>query len=411
VKTFHYHATDALGENVRGTVSAPDWNAARDLLEARGLRGSSPVPVEHAGHATAADTPPRRLTPDEAIDLASCLSALARAELPMAAGIRAVARDMRDGNLPGAMHALASRLESGEGLESAVDSLGTGLAPHVRALMIVGARTGRLAETLDELLEHKRTMTDMRRRFWQIMAYPVTLMAFLVLWLLFVSLWLVPQMEMSSILADIDEMNSWSRSKITTSGYAGRMSEFARGVPWLLVLLAVGMALLLIAAHALGGRAMVSRLWMRVPLVGTARLYRSLVEYCNLLGLFLGQQLRLDESLRLTSQAAHDAAIRAAAAGSVKAIEAGRSLSWALAESPPFPPTLVSLVEWAERHAALADTLRSAARMYRDRFELQLRLIRLIVPPIVFLFVAGTALFVSYGWFIGSISAIRLLSY
>ena len=76
-----------------------------------------------------------------------------------------------------------------------------------------------------------------------------------------------------------------------------------------------------------------------------------------------------------------------------------------------FPPTLVNLVEWGERHAALADSLASAAAMYRDRFELQLRLVRIVLPPIVFLLVAATVLFVAYG-VLGSIStALRILAW
>ena len=368
-----------------------------------------------AGSAVVATGALPRLSKAEAIDLATCLSALARAGLPMAAGVRAVARDLPAGQLPGALDALAARLESGQPLETAVAALGSGVPEHLRELMVVGARSGRLAETLDEVLAHERVIDDMGRRLWQVVTYPAVLFAFLVVWLLFVSLWLIPQIQVSSILTDIDDVYATypftTSNRVVVPNYGRRLGEFSAITPPAILTVFCGLLITVGTARAIGGRALVSRLFAHVPLLGPARWYRSLVEFCGLLAVFLKQQLPLGEALRLTSLAARDAAIRSAAAQASHDVAAGRSLADCMSGETLFPPTLVNLVEWGGRHDALADSLASAAAMYRDRFELQLRLVRIVLPPIVFLLVGATVLFVVYG-LLGSIStAIRLMVY
>jgi type II secretory pathway component PulF len=405
VTTYSYVAIDQQGQAVSGTVDAADWDAAREVLAARGLGDCRPAP------ASAPIGPAPRLGTEEAVELASYLSALARAGLPMAAGVRALAGDLPAGQLPAALNTLAARLESGHSLESALDALGPGLPAHVRHLMVAGARSGRLAETLDELLAHERTMDDMGRWLWQSVAYPAMLLAFLVVWLLFIALWLIPQMEMSAVLDDIESMQSWNNTpRPRPPNHSRRLSEFSRVAPPLILSVLGGVVLAVGAARAIGGKAAVSRLVARVPLLGPAWWYRSLVEFSGLLAAFLKQKLPLGEALHLVSLSARDAAVRAAAAKAEVETATGRELARCLADQPLVPPTLVNLVEWGQRHAALADSLDSARQMYRDRFDQQLRLIRVVVPPIIFLLVAGSALFVAYGWLSSITAALKLLA-
>ena len=202
----------------------------------------------------------------------------------MAAGVRAVARDLPAGQLSGVLDALAARLESGTSLETALAALGSGLPEHLSELMVVGARSGRLAETLDEVLAHERAIDDMYRRLWQVVTYPAMLLAFLVGWLLFVSLWLIPQMQADRMLTEIDDVYNalpFNRPKQPpTPNYARRLSEFASVTPPLILAAFCGTLVTVGAARAIGGRALVNRLLAHVPLVGPACWYRSLVEYC-----------------------------------------------------------------------------------------------------------------------------------
>jgi type II secretory pathway component PulF len=360
-----------------------------------------------------APTPLRKLSRVEAVELTTYLSALARAELPLARGLRAMSSDLTPDALPAAHERLASALESGQPLETALGCLQ--LPGHVRSLMLAGARSDQLAQTLDGLLVHERAMNDLSRKLWQTISYPLLLFGFLVLWLLFIALWIVPSMEASSVLSDMDELTQFGRfwnnlKEERPTPYSERLLEFAQIVP--LFVLVVGGTLLvaIVLARLLGGRAMVSQVVALVPLIGPACRYRSLAEFSGFLSLFLRQQLGLSKSLELTAAAARDGAMRDVAQLAATQTSDGQTLSQCLSRRSSIPPTVVNLVAWGEHHAALAEALDSARRMMIERFELQLRLIRLTVPPLVFLLVMGSALFVSYGWFDAVTRAIRMLA-
>jgi type II secretory pathway component PulF len=403
VSTFHYSAVDQEGRPQRGTVDAPDWAAACRQLAERGLSDCRPLDAPAA-------SAPRQMSADQAIEVASYLSALARSELPMAEGVRAAARDLPRGAVASALSVFAAELEAGRSSEAALATLGARMPDHLRRLIAAGGQSGRLPETMDAALAHERLSDDMARRLWQTMAYPTLLLALLAAWILFVAMWLIPQMQVASLVEDLDELNSWQNGG-SAATYGDRLIEFSRITPVLIVGAVVGLAAWVVVTVAIGGRALLSRQIVYVPLLGTAWWYRSLTEFCGLLPIFLKQGLPLDETMRLTELAARDAAMRSVAARAAQGVQAGRSLSQCLEGDALFPPTLLNLLAWGERHAEVADALATAEQMYRDRFELQLKLIRVVLPPLVFLLVAAAALFITYGWLGSIFTAMRLLSF
>ncbi len=429
MNAFGYIAVDAWGNSVQGTVDATDWNAARKELSARGLRDVRPAENAPPNNHPTDDAPPPsdvihdarpsmpKLSPDQAIELANHLAALARSELPLADGARAVSRELPSSELSAALAVLAARLEAGESLETALETIGKRMPAHIRELMIAGARSGRLADTLDALIAHERAVSDLGTRLWQAIAYPMALLTILIAWLLLMSLWIVPQMEEASLLADVDDVGgtmfaySWSTEDPTpaTPTYESTLTDFAYLTPRILLFVLGAVLVTVIGAWLIGGAARVSLVWRSLPILGPAIWYRSLIDFCGLLTVFLNEQLPLGKAMQLTSTAARDPAIRAAVRRAASDTNTGRELAAAMRSESVFPATLVNLVEWGEHNDRLVDSVAGAGRMFRHRFESQMRLVRLVVPPIALLTVSGCALLVMFGWYRSIGTAIRLL--
>ncbi len=345
------------------------------------------------------------LGPGEALELAAYVSELAKAGLPLAPGLRAAAAEADTGRLGGAFSKLASELEAGRPLDSALESVASSLPPHIRALMVAGARSGQLHATLDGLLAHERSIDDMTQRLWQASLYPATLLVFFAGWVLFISWWIVPSMQIDTSLAD-DLFSGFNSRPWFEHGRP--LIEFAQVAPPLLLASLGTLVVIVIFARVFSGPGLVSRMASAVPLYGRALWYRSLTEFSGLLPIFLARELPLGEALELTSLAARDPAIRADCATMAAEVNSGRDLSACLAQRSTFPATLVALVQWGQANA-LVDTLQCARQMYADRFDMQVRLARMIVPPIVFLLIGGSALFVAYGVFGSLMSLVKLL--
>src|SRR5262245_32384979 len=85
---------------------------------------------------------------DEALELSAQLSGLARAGLPLATSLAALAEELPRGRLRRAMAALAQGLEAGRPLQEAIDDQKGRIPPHLRGLVAAGMRSGRLGDVL-----------------------------------------------------------------------------------------------------------------------------------------------------------------------------------------------------------------------------------------------------------------------
>ena len=389
---FHYIAVDEQGGTVSGTVEATDWNAAEQALVASGLR-------EPRSAAAAAEKGSEALTPSDAVELARYLTELAKSGLPLDGGLRAIASDLPAGRLSRAIGGLAAQLEAGQPLPLAIESFGTRMPPHLRELMIAGARSGNLAQTLDKVLAQESQVDDLGRQLRQAVAYPTILLVFFAAWMLFVSLLILPQI-------DILRLDDY----IGLSGFTRGVMEFARAIPGVILVIAIGCLMIFAAGRAKPTAALVSRLWSRLPWIGPAWWYRGLVEFSGLMGVFLQQGRSLPDALRLTSLAARDAAVSGACRRMAVETAGGQALSTCLARRSLFPPTLVSTVAWGESHAALAEACHSARHMFRERLESQTELIRLVLPPIVFLVLGASVIVFVIGLLSGLLKLITDLA-
>ncbi len=331
-----------------------------------------------------------KLTTAEALELATCLSQAAASGAPLPVALRAAAAHGISSAQSAAVEQLAAAIEAGATLDEAVGAIAPRLPPRTRDMISAGARSGRLAETLEQVLAEQRVIDTLDRQFWQAITYPAVLLAILAAWMLFVSMWIVPGMDLAGLLDDFEGIDRPSAVQPMD-----RLVEFSTVAPRALVALAVAVALGVIVTWLVGGTAGLSRLAACLPLVGRAWWYRGLAEFSGLLSVFLAQGQTLPEALRLIAQAARDPAVRRSASRMATASNRGTDLAVAMQGDSLFPPLLMQLASWGQQHHVLGPSLTTCRELYVARFASQARLVHLIVPPAVVLAVAGVALLVA----------------
>ena len=117
------------------------------------------------------------------------------AGLPLGAGLTALSEELPRGALRQSMCDLAQTLEAGLPLDQAIELQGGRIPPHLRGLVIAGIRSGNLGEFLSRFSGFVGIGTEVKRRLWLNLAYPlVTACAALALFVL-VSAVLISQFE------------------------------------------------------------------------------------------------------------------------------------------------------------------------------------------------------------------------
>jgi general secretion pathway protein F len=394
---FHYQAVDAEGRAVSGEIEAAGPEEALGQLEARGLR------LEQAGleqiSEPASEPTGGRLSEEEAVEISREVAELAKAGLPLAPGLRALADEMPRRRLTRALRRLARRLDQGSSLEAALEAEGRRFPSHVRGLMLAGVRSGHLVEALEELVNLEVARAELRRQVWHRVAYPCLLLAMLVPLFGCLCAFIVPQFAL--IYKEFDAaLPQLTRAVLWFGGPGGAV--FFGGL--------VCLVAAFLAVVSLRGVAWSRRLLYAVPFIGPVWRWAGLMNLSRLMAVLLGQQVPLPEAFRLTAAGLREGDLALACRGAARQVEAGYSLTESVSQFWQFPPSFRPLVKWAERTSDPAEAFRAGAEMFEGRVRVSLALLEPAFLPLVFLFIIASVAFLVAGLMLPLISLIQNLS-
>jgi general secretion pathway protein F len=392
---YRYNAVDAAGKPASGELEAAGLEAARQELSAAGLDPQSislsevPQPGRRQGW----------LSTEEAVELARGLAEMTKAGLPLAGGLRAMARDLPRGRLPEVLRQMSSQLEAGATLDQVIQAQGRRFPAHVRGLVLAGLRSGRLAEVLEEFVDAERAQIELRWRIWLSLAYPIVLLSIIAILLVFLQVVIMPTFV--GVFQDFE---------VSLPAITKLFLQTAGPVTWVL-----GGALVLVAAAAFLVAAMRRVAWVppllyRVPLIGPLWRFGRLAQFSRLMGVLLEQAVPLPEALRLTAAGLRDAYLAEGCRQAADGVESGRPLAECLASQPKFPPSMIPLVDWGQRARAMADSFRASAEMFEGRVQTQGIFLETVLVPLMFLVIALFIGFFIVAMFLPLISLVQSLT-
>ena len=105
------------------------------------------------------------------------IAGLTAAGLPLAPGLRATAEEMPRGRLRSALESVADALDRGASVDEALAAQGAGLPAHLRGLIAVGTRTGKVSHVLGRFVAFNNVGADLRRQLLISLAYPLLSLA------------------------------------------------------------------------------------------------------------------------------------------------------------------------------------------------------------------------------------------
>lgn len=327
-----------------------------------------------------------RLTPDEAALFAGHVSGLTAAGLPLGPGLRAAAAEMPDGRLRGMLETLATALDSGASFDEIVGAAGDRLPGHLRGLVQVGAKTGRLSEVLGRFVAYLNVGVELRRRLWVGLAYPVLLLVLAFALAAFVCSTIVGSFE--NIFKDFGV-----KLPLMTTALLN-VAHLFRGSWQTYATLGVVVVVIFAVLSFLSPRTRRSLIG-GIPVLGLVARNTALAEFCHLLGLLLESELPLGEAVRLTGEGVNDATLDRACRVMGSDVDAGLELSQAIGRQPLFPKGLARVLRWAEGNQSLAGSLHMAGEMFEARARSQATFVGTVLSVM-----AVISVIVGVGWMV-----------
>lgn len=307
--------------------------------------------------------PSAPLSGDDASRVSESIARVAGSGLPLGPGLRAASLELPRGRARRALDDIAHAVDRGASLEEAVNGLGSRVPEHLKGILAVGSRSGRLGETLSRFLGFVNVGDQIRSALSVSLIYPIFAVALAVGVFVFVCVTVVSSFE--QIFSDFG---------IPIPGITVVMIAVSRVFvkAWRgLLELAIGITLLALVARFALGRSARRSLASAIPVIGTVWRNTSMAEFCHLLALMIESEMPLAPSLRMAGDGVGDARFRRAGRAMESDVAGGLSLSQAVLRQKTFPRGLARLLRWAEGHQGLPDSLRMAGQMFEARARAQ----------------------------------------
>jgi type IV pilus assembly protein PilC len=165
---------------------------------------------------------------------------------------------------------------------------------------------------------------------------------------------------------------------------------FARLVLPAIVLIAVGTVSFRKYYATYGGRRVVDRMVLRLPILGVVMQKIAVARFCRTLSTLIASGVPILDGLEITARTAGNAIVEDAIMAVRKAVESGLTVAQPLKESGVFPAMVVQMIGVGEQTGALDAMLSKIADFYEEEVDQAVANLLTLMEPVMILFLGGT---------------------
>ncbi|MDF1754923.1 MAG: type II secretion system inner membrane protein GspF [Verrucomicrobiales bacterium] len=395
---FEYIALDAKGAETTGTLKANDEADAINQLRKSGLYPTQVAPAGRGGVSSTAKRKAKKSSKSKAsarsakggkvkgkvlMIFTRQLATLVDAGLPLLRGLTVLAKQEKNRNMAGAINHLADAVAGGSTF-----SEGLGQHPKIFDKLYVnmvkaGELGGVLELVLNRLAEYQEKAEKLKNKIVAAMVYPIVVIVIALGILVFLMMVIVPKFE--QIFAEM--LNGAQLPALTR--YVVGFSRWMQAYWWIVLgIFAVCYIVWKIVSSSKGGRRMLDRLALRIPLFGPIQLKSSISRFTRTLGTLVTSGVPILQALNITRDTAGNVIVANAIENVHAAVREGDSVVAPLEASKIFPPMVISMVDVGEETGQLPDMLLKVADVYDDEVDNAVDGMTSLIEPIMIVVLA-----------------------
>lgn len=385
---FTYHALDAGGAEISGTLEAATRDEAWRRLEERRL---SPLELTErsAGTESLAVTETLRLNRAKLIFFTSELADLLDAGLPVQQALTVMAERQQDPGIRKVSAAVRLRLRDGETLASSFRQASPSFDEFYASMVAAGEASGTLAGVLQSMARSLAQLHDLQKRFVQAMVYPAFMIGACGLLMAVFTLVLVPQL--TSLLSKTGQQLPAITLLLL------KFSNFCTTYFWhMLIGAASAFGIFRAAIARPEGREWWDRVKMKIPLIGPVIETRFYAGFTQALGNLVGNGVPLLSSLKLLIAGTTNHFFRRGLVSVIESVGAGEPLSSSLRRAGGFQPLMADIIAIGEQTGRLSKSLEKAASRYDQELDARIKRLTSLISPVIIVFLAVVVTVVAY---------------
>lgn len=407
---FRYVALDSGGREVKGELEAPDQKTAAALLRKQGLlvaeltrRGGRPgtavggtAPAEGEGSdlLRRLRTAFGRLWPIRDRDRITFLrqgALMLRSGLTLLQCLEEAGRATPKVRFAEALGRVSGAIQSGMSFSAAMAGEGRTFPLIVVKLVESAEASGEMDTVLDQLADHLEKKAQLRTNLLSSLLYPAIVVLVTVGVCAFLILKVIPKFV--KFFASKNAALPWSTQFLMDlSGFLTRY-----GLP---MLAASGLAVgaLVFLYHTPGGRQLIDRGLLMLPLVGKLLTTAAMAHTGRTLAILLRSGVTILESLKIVRGIVSNRAIAACIEAASEQILGGKDLAGSL-RHPVIPSLVPQVVGVGERTGALVHVLEELGQYYERQLQSITKTMSLLIEPVLILVIGVIVGFVYFAFF------------
>lgn len=332
---------------------------------------------------------------------------MARLNMPIAKGLRILARDVQDEKFRRVIEAVQQDLDEGVSLQDALAKYPQTFSQLQLEIIKAGETTGNLAVILDELNAHTEAMRRIRGRILEAIAYPAVISTIICGFVLFFLYFIAPSFQemlgrgpevaASSLDPELDgaaagaanpDADTKKLTLLTRTFFA--LSDVVQNefILALIILGGIGFAFVFVRKVSRMGEEYDEFLF-RMPMFGELFKGAALMKVTRTMRDLLQNGVSMVETLRLTSTTVGRNQIETKLNELRLAVEEGGSFSRNLAGGGVFPDTMVWKLQMAEEKGIIEEALAELANEFEADVDVRTTLITKLLSPMLLLIMGG----------------------
>lgn len=406
--SFAYVARTQSGEKVDGSVNAPDRRTAQLQLERKGYvpikvteNGSSAKAAPAKKKAAAAKTPkvktaddasgkkkfqferrgPARMKLRETLVFTRDLSNLISSGMTLTSALKTLSRREAEDAQSVIVKALHADITQGTSLSESLSRHPKSFPNFYVNLVKSGEASGRLAESLDELVYYYERTLEAREKVTMAMVYPGIIMAMGFSTVIFCMAFVVPRFE--SIFKSLgSDLPLPTKMLIGLSDFSVKYGIFV----------AAGLVILAVAVkryiNTEEGRKAWHGLLLKIPVVSGIIKANAFSNFARTLGSLLGHGVPVLKALRISEQTTGNVVIAEEVAEARSRVTDGATISRPLAQGDVFPMLFTDMLAVGEESGDTAGSLRHISRRYEEDLTRAIKVLTTVMEPLLMFFMA-----------------------
>jgi type IV pilus assembly protein PilC len=250
--------------------------------------------------------------------------------------------------------------------------------------MVKAGEVGGVLElVLSRLAEFQEKAAKIKNKVVAAMVYPIIVITLAIAIMGFLLVFIVPKFE--QIFHDM--LGDRPLPIVTT--FIINVSRFVQN-DWLVL---IGGIIALVAAYKFakrtaGGRSIIDRVTLRLPLFGDVIRKTAISRFSRTLGTLVSSGVPILQALNITRETADNTVIAIAINQVHDSVKEGESIVQPLEASGAFPPMVISMIDVGEETGQLPEMLLKIAEVYDDEVDNSVAAMTAALEPIMIVFLA-----------------------